>query len=256
MANIAIVGCSQSKDLAPFNDANFEIWGVNNLYPFIPRATRWFEIHEITLVNGVYLRRGSPVFRGQPVVEYLKNLGEFAAKHNIPVYMQKKWDIVPTSVVYPLEEIVKTFGEYFTNTVSYELALAIYEKLKGTSNAEEIHVYGVDMAVDTEYHHQRPSCEYFLGIIRGLELGGMKIKHYIPDEADLLKTMYLYGFNEPHKNAWDKKRQMMAITMQQKRARLDGEIEQLKRAMQMKENQIQQYLGAEGALKESHKIWA
>ena len=74
--------------------------------------------------------------------------------------MQKAWKEVPTSMVYPLDAMLKKFGDYFTNSISWMLALAIHEGF------EEIHVYGVDMAVDTEYHHQRPSCEYFLGLAK------------------------------------------------------------------------------------------
>lgn len=241
---VAIVGCSQSKTLAPFNDPDFEIWGVNNLYPHLPRADRWFEIHHITKEDN-YLRRGDLKFRGQKVDEYLKQLGEWAQEKNCPVYMQQKWDIIPTSVEYPIQKMVEVFGGYFTNSVSYQIALAIYE------DYDEIHVYGVDMAVDTEYHHQRPSCEYFLGVAVGR---GIKVN--IPNEADLLKTRFLYGFQEPQKKAWDEKLKMMKQTMKEKKARITGEIDHFRKEIQFRENQIQQYLGAEHALIESNKIWS
>ena len=191
---VAIVGCAESKMLAPFDDPEFEIWGVNNLYPHIKRATRWFEIHNINHNGERFFRRGDRQFRGQEVDQYLSHLGEWAKEKNCPVYMQKHWDIVPTSVEYPVQKMLKEFGTYFTNTISWELALAISEGF------EEIHVYGVDMAVDSEYHHQRPSCEYFLGIAMG-----RGIKVHIPDQADLLKTRFLYGFQEPEELAWKRK---------------------------------------------------
>lgn len=242
---VAIVGCSQSKSLAPFDDESFEIWGVNNLYPHVPRGTRWFEIHEITKEGETYLRRGDPKFRGQPVNDYMKQMGEWTKERNCPVYMQKKWDLVPTSVPYPVEEMIKKFGGYFTNSVSWMIALAIHE------GATEIHVYGVDMAVDTEYHHQRPSCEYFLGVAVGL---GIKV--HVPPEADLLKTRFLYGFQEQKKSAWDKKIKMMNQTIKEKKARIEGEIGEFKKQIQIREAQMHQYVGAEHALKESDKIWS
>jgi hypothetical protein len=53
---------------------------------------------------------------------------------------------------------------------------------------EEIAVYGVNMAQDGEYAHQRPSCEYFAGIALG---GGIRLS--IPQASDLLKCGSLYG---------------------------------------------------------------
>jgi len=176
-------------------------------------------------------------------------MGIWTQEKNCPVYMQKHWDLVPTSVPYPMEEMLKKYGGYFTNSVSWMIALAIQE------GAEEIHVYGVDMAVHTEYHHQRPSCEYFLGVAVG-----MGIKVYIPPEADLMKTRFLYGFQEPQERAWTKKVNMMMQTTKEKRARIEKEIKDIKNRMEheikFREAQLHQYAGAELALKESDKIWS
>lgn len=243
---VAIVGCSPSKSEAPFNDPSFEIWGVNNLYPHIPRATRWFEIHEITATSdGTRLRRGETHFRGQPVGQYLAQMGEWAQKQNCPVYMQQAWPEVPTVVAYPIAAVLQRFGGYFTNSISWMLALALLEGF------DVVHVYGVDMAVDSEYHHQRPSCEYFLGLAVGL---GVDV--YVPPSADLLKARFLYGFQEPQKRAWDYKLGTMYKSINEKRARISHEINELRGQIQFRENQLQQYAGAEVALKESNKIWS
>lgn len=237
---VAIVGCADSKKEAPFKDDEFEIWGVNNLYPLIeahPDRYRWFEIHDITKEGDTFKRRDSPMFRGQVVNEYITQLGEWAKNINCPVYMQKTWKEVPTSMAYPLEAMLEKFGDYFTNSISWMLALAIHEGF------EEIHVYGVDMAVDTEYHHQRPSCEYFLGLANG-----MGIKTHIPDTADLLKTRFLYGFDEPKETKWDKKIKAIEVMMKTKRAKEEN-------TLKVAEAKINQYIGAEQALKETKKIW-
>lgn len=246
MKKLAIVGCADSKKLAPVDDLSFDIWGMNNLYPQLPRATKWFEIHQITSDGTNYLRRNERIFRGQVVNDYLKQMGEWAQKQAIPVYMQQHWDIVPTSIAYPLNDVLKNFGNYFTNSVSYMIALAMMEKY------EEIHIYGVDMAVvgndvlnpeANEYSYQRPSVEFFLGLALGR---GIKI--YLPPECDLLKTRFLYGFEEQQEQAWKKKCKMIMGTMKEKRAKLENE-------MRLKEAQIQQYIGAEQALKETNRIW-
>lgn len=237
---VAIVGCADSKKDAPFKDDEFEIWGVNNLYPLIeahPDRYRWFEIHDITKEEKTFKRRDNPLFRGQNVNEYLKDLGKWANDINCPVYMQKTWEEVPTSIVYPLKQVMEKFGNYFTNSISWMLALAIHEGF------EEIHVYGVDMAVDSEYHFQRPSCEYFLGIARG-----MGIKVYIPDTADLLKVRHLYGFDEKKETAWKKKRDSILKMMRTKKAKEE-------QISLISNNKIQQYIGAEQAILEMDKIW-
>lgn len=246
MKKLAIIGCADSKKLAPVEDMSFDIWGMNNLYPQLPRANKWFEIHQITSDGTNFLRRNERIFRGQVVNDYLKQMGEWAQKQAIPVYMQQHWDIVPTSIAYPLKDVLQGFGNYFTNSVSYMIALAMLEKY------EEIHIYGVDMAVvgndvlnpeANEYSYQRPSVEFFLGLALGR---GIKI--YLPPECDLLKTRFLYGFEEQQEQAWKKKCKMIMNTMREKRAKLENE-------MRMKEAQVQQYIGAEQALKETNRIW-
>lgn len=242
---VAIVGCSHSKEFAPFDDPSFEIWGVNNAYGQFKRADRWFEIHEITREGDTFLRRGQKEFRGQTVNDYLDNLNDFLVKNDCPVYMQSEWDVLKTSVKYPLQDIINKYGTYFTNTISYEIALAIEEGFK------EIHIYGVDMAVSQitangigdEYAHQRPSVEYFLGIAKG-----MGIKIYIPDEADLLKTRYLYGFDERKLVAWENKCLHMTKHMEQKVHKLNQEIEIATRKKE-------QFVGAILSAKELQKIW-
>jgi hypothetical protein len=256
---VFIVGCAPSRDLVPWDEVKAgkaEAWGVNNLFHSMPLEqypfTRFFEIHHIDkLEDGTMRRRFDPVFRGQKVNEYLAGgthpqTGEHIkglADLNIPVYMQKLWPEVPNAVVYPLEQMVAQFGDYFTNTISFELALAI------TEGFEEIHVYGVDMAVSSkmflhnEYSQQRPSCEFFLGIAMGK---GIKI--FIPDTSDLLKTRFMYAYEEPQAHKWQHKTQEMLRTIGQQKAKAINQ----KHEMQRKEDQA---LGAELAIMEMDKIW-
>lgn len=237
---IAIVGCSDTRDQAPFDDESFEIWGVNNLFYHIPRWTRWFEIHLIEHNGNRWIRRGDLFFKKQPVEEYIAGL----AKHKTPIYMQRQWPEIPTSTPYPIKEIITYFGDYFTNTISYMIALAIYEIITKYDIAKsELHVYGVDMAVDTEYHWQRPSCEFFLGWAKGLG-----IKTFIPPQADLLKIRYLYGFQEPEIEKWKKKVKHIKEHMLQ---RQNSEAQNQKIA----EQKYHQYSGALMALKEIDKVW-
>lgn len=243
-SKVAIVGCASSRNLVPWNDPDMEYWGVNNLYLSEPVGvrpwSRWFEIHEITQdAQGTFLRRGNPIFRGQPVGDYLKGL----ASLGIPVYMQRPWANVPNAVEYPIHEVLKRFGGYLTNSISYQICIAIMEGFK------EIHLYGVDMAVSSplathnEYAWQRPSCEFFLGIA-----AGMGIKIHIPDSSDLLKSRFLYAYDEPKMQAWDKKVEdtLNNLTAQEQKAQ---------RMINEGQRKLDQAIGAKVGIMEINKTW-
>jgi len=241
---VCIVGCSDSCKQTPFTLTDeFEFWGVNNLYWTIPgkpaldgahQFNRWFEIHQIEQnTSGVWERRGSTMFRNLAVDHYLDQLGIL----DIPVYMREINPKIPKSELMPYDALVEKFGRYFTNTISWEIAMAIAMGFK------EIRIYGVDMAVDTEYGHQRPSCEYFLGVAAGL---GIKI--WLPDTCDLLKTRFLYGKEEPQAREFTEKLQEILGNMQ---AKMHSENEKLKAA----EQQVIQYHGAIIGVQNVDKIW-
>lgn len=233
---LCIVGCADTKDEAPFDRKNeFEFWGVNNLHLNMPGPwTRWFELHSITNVGGKWLRRGQHDFRGQEISKYLDSIQAL----DIPVYMQNTCEIVPNAVIYPIREVIEKFGNYFTNTISYMICLGIMEGFK------EIWILGVDMAVDTEYHHQRPSCEYFIGVARGL---GINV--YLPDACDLLKTRFLYALNEPQETMFNKKLLKMNNAMQKRMNNAINQSEHMRK-------KADQYIGAIAAVNEIKKAWS
>ncbi len=231
----AIVGTSDSWKMAPYNDPDWEIWGVNNFYILLSqmekstKADRWFEIHDFQFDGNNFFRRGDQGFRGKKVVEYLKEM----ASLNIPIFMQKHWDLIPLSIEYPFEEILKMFPrKYFTNTISWELGLAIAMDFK------EIGCWGVDMSVGSEWYYQRPSVEYFLGIIEG-----KGIPLTIPAEADLLKTLFMYGLEEKRQGLFEKKIKGTIEAM-------NGRHNQARAIMEQKRDEVNQYVGAISGIKE------
>lgn len=88
---------------------------------------------------------------------------------------------------YPLDEIRKKFNcNYFTNTISYMLAYALYKGF------DEIEIYGVDMNDKDEYINQRSSVMYWIGFARGK---GVKVK--ISSNID--NPVFLYGYDNDKK---------------------------------------------------------
>lgn len=246
---VCIIGTASTKDMVPWGDKDAEFWGVNNLYGVDLKGQhydRWFEIHNIWQDprTNKMLRRNSEEFRGQPVAEYMQGLANIGCS----VYMQKHWvGLISMSIPYPLDDIVNFFHakglsldlcRYLTNTISYEIVLAIYLGFK------EIQIWGVDMAAGTEYQNQRPSCEFWLGVA-----AGMGIKVYLPQQADLLKTRFLYGFEEKQQDAFRDKIEKLRKEMKIKRIQLEQRHNADTQA-------IHQYIGAEQAIGDIQKIWS
>lgn len=168
--HVAILGFTDHRKLAPFHDPSFEVWGLNELYRYmdVKLFTRWFEIHDRAYFE-------------QNDAEHLKALATLP----IPVYMQTTHPDIPNAVPLPKAAIERVAGTYMTSSIAWMIGLAILEGF------EKIHVYGVDMAQDTEYKEQRPCCEYLIGLARG-----MGIDCYVPPTSDLMKSVGQYGFGE------------------------------------------------------------
>lgn len=193
---IAIVGFAPNWETAPFENDDFEIWGLNELYKYFQKkkgavADRWFEIHS----------RESPSKNTEEHIGFLKQCP-------IPVYMQEHYPDIPNSKPYPLEEVIefvyskgmrldivedmgkfrKTKNRYATNSITWMFLLAWMEGFK------EIHIYGVDLACKDEYLYQRPNLEYYIG---GAQVDGVTVP--MPETCDLLKASQLYGFETDNK---------------------------------------------------------
>ena len=226
MKKVAIVGYTPTRVDAPYGDESWEIWGLNDLYRFkdeVRRWTRWFDMHQDT---------PSPTGR----LSLSEKVEEFA-RWECRIYMQEKHPSVPCSVKYPLNEIIDEFGNYFTNSISYMIALAIYEGF------DEIGVWGVDMATDSEYGHQRPSCEYFLGIAVG-----KGIKVYVHPAADLLKTKTLYGYETHKEDVYTHKIKNMVKKMSADKAQAEHQMLQAQKT-------VWQYDGAISMARQIEKVW-
>jgi len=172
---VAIIGkAPSSRALAPYGDPSFEIWTLSNLVVSqeVPRWDRHVEVHPLEWFRERKRKHGDPYY------DWLCSV------RDKPLSLAELDPDIPAGELFPKDAIVERFGNYFTNTVSWMIALAIHLE------AEAIHVYGVDMAQDSEYEKQRPSCEYFLGWAKGLG-----IDTYVPPQCDMLQTPKLYGFD-------------------------------------------------------------
>lgn len=187
----AILGFAPSWNEAPFERKDVDFWGINELYIYLVQYKietpfgAWFEIHDI---------KNSPSKQKPEHQKFLKNL-------KIPLVTQKHWDEYPSSIAYPRMYIKEKINEGFifenkgagfkdySNQITWMIVLAIY------LGYEEIHIYGVDMAQESEYSHQRASCQFAIGLARG-----KNIRLKIPASSQLLKGSSDYGFMSDNTN--------------------------------------------------------
>jgi hypothetical protein len=144
----------------------------------VPKADRLFEIHD----RANWLAHTSDHRRVQRLN---------GAK--CPVYMRELHADIPRAVVYPLEAVVSRFGDvcpntrpdFFASTIDYMLALCALER------PDEVRLYGINMTGRTEYAYQLPSCQYWVGLLRGL---GVPV--WIHPSSPLCKLRAQYGSPE------------------------------------------------------------
>lgn len=166
---VAIVGGSPSTQmLAPFDDEEWEIWVLGNQLDQYngKRITRIFEIHD-------------------NLSEHDPKYPQWLVSHNIKMVVGDKFPITEDHVSrFPVEDVNKLLGEdLLSSSPAYMIALAILE------NANEIAIYGVDMAVDNhEYFKQRPEMYAWIAYAKAKE-----IKVIIPEQSPLFKGGYIEG---------------------------------------------------------------
>jgi hypothetical protein len=199
---IAIIGKAPSSVLlAPYTDPTWEVWILNTLgsNKEVPRWDRQFELHDLDLTK-------NPAHG---------NYNQWLAEQEKPVYLRDApGPEFKNGVQFPLGAILDHFqglagGGYLTNTVSMELALAIYEHDTQERKVSDMGLWGVDMAqhglasggnngpFTSEYARQRPSVEYWVGVAEG-----RGIKFHIPAVSDICKSACIYGYQ--HGEHWQK----------------------------------------------------
>jgi len=128
---IAICGFAEGHlKEAPFGDPQWEAWGINRLHTVHEGPWhRWFNLHDLEKFHG----------EDEDHLRFLKNFQG-------PVYLRPqdigKFDI-PNAVPFPWTDLVKKYGGYFNNTISWLLAYALEQ------SPQHLGIFGVDMAQDS-----------------------------------------------------------------------------------------------------------
>lgn len=184
---VAFLGLApRTRQYAPFDDLSIEIWTLGRAWrdrkiekgnlteeTWIKRISRHFEIHPESFC---YLDT-------KPDELHTKWLRE---NHPFPIYMDDKYPEFPSSVRYPIEYAVNTYGRHFTSTMSYMFPIA------DKDGFDRVELYGFEMGHGGEYAYQMPEVSYHIGWFRA--------KHgydsvYIPKESKILRAP-LYAYEE------------------------------------------------------------
>jgi hypothetical protein len=178
MRPLAIIGNGITRDEAPHNNMDYDVWAMNN-HPFLwqKRITALFEMHPDALTTNRY---------ADDYKEWLRQ------KHDFPIFMHELNPDIPNCVKYPLNDIMQFHGEicqkgsrsidsFFAESSTYMFALALH------LGYPQIELYGIDLN-KIEEKRRRDSVFFWLGILRA-----NKIKIVIPAKSPLLDDA-LYPF--------------------------------------------------------------
>jgi hypothetical protein len=203
---------------APFLDRTWQTWVLGNRAHKYPRFDRVFEIHED---------------RSEHDAAYDARLLALG----VPLFVGASFPDGPNAVRYDYEATRPFFfGRlYLTSSPAYMLAQAILE------GAEEIALYGCDMAVDdAEYFWQRPCVEAWVGVAIGR---GIKVT--IPDASPVGKSRIVEGLDHgkgrsagPFAEAEFRR---VARMHAEKKAALEAQMEALQRSMAAHDGALQSY---------------
>jgi hypothetical protein len=160
---VAIVGSHpKTRTEFDFTRTDCDIWVFNEALSnpsetWCPRADAVFQMHAPVIWKNPKNRNHAGHY------DWLKTQTETV------VYMQDKYDDVPKSVRFPLEDVFQGLHfnkRYITSSVAYALALA------ASMNYKKIELYGVEMETDTEYRYQRDGVALWVGVAlgRGIEV--------------------------------------------------------------------------------------
>lgn len=167
---IAIVGTAPSSDrLAPYTDPDWEFWHMGPALlhaapPFVWH--RWFELHPVAEFDPDLTTNDPGYFAWLAALDGTR-----------PVYMRPPVDPrIRAAEPFPWDTILARHGGYFLDsTVAWMMAF-VHDEFE----IDELGLWGVDFASNTERAQQRKGCFHFIYLMR---MKGVTVT--IPPQSDM-----------------------------------------------------------------------
>ena len=156
LRSLAIVGSHpDTRDNAPFDDPNYEIWLFNEAPQQEHIYKRWDSCLQIHIPE-VYASETNWVNKGH---------WKWLQQDHGPdkrIFMLEADPRVPNSVRYPMEDVLaQTPRHYLRSSPAMALALAI------SLGYKDISLYGSELTSNTEFHYQASNLAYWIGFSDG-----------------------------------------------------------------------------------------
>ncbi len=189
MKELIILGIGEGKELCPFDK---ETWVIaKGIMPLASkdekvrakaprRIDRIFNMDKAD--DMLSFKKESGHWGGYTLETFVKIMNETGAPFVTSYCIPGLEHCAP----YPLKEITERYGVmYFTNTICFMIAQALYEKY------DAIDLWGVNQAGRIEYVNERRGVEFWLGLAAGM---GTKVR--INGPSPLLHNPSVYGYKK------------------------------------------------------------
>ena len=142
---VIILGCGPTSSECRYH---CETWGVNGTYTFAKRLNKLFFTDEEIEVNSCWYD-----------VPELLTLDPVCV---FPVNYKRFQELGLKLEIFPMKEIYQKFPSFFfSNTIAYMLAYAIYHRY------DTIYLYGIDMMSHSTYIQEKGGVEFWMGVALG-----------------------------------------------------------------------------------------
>lgn len=176
---VVILGTAGTLNATPWDLPENDYWACQPVLTY-----KQHEGHRIDAIFEMH-----PMETWKSFVEVLNG---YTVNKTTPVFMLSQNKQIRNSISYPIKEVQEMVKDntklkkYFTSTIAYMIALAIWMGYKS------IELYGCHMAADEErYSFQRACCEAWLNYGYG-----KGISYWLPDESAIMSSSYMYGYEQ------------------------------------------------------------
>ena len=200
---VCLVGTGHGWQLCPTEG---EVWTLNDLgiYRY---TTMFWDMHNFdwTFKENVEhyshveedLTQEARVERARQREARWQRIELYCRQKGVPLMSVKRYDRIPTSIAFPIYDIIAYFGTDFINSaIACQLAYAIY---KGYT---VIDCYGINVEMGSEWVYQRDCVSYWVGQAHGR---GIRCTVSGSERRPLrILDRRIYGFDIPQREAGKK----------------------------------------------------